>query len=100
LVNTAEGVTNGGPPSWQSHARVSDYTDGTLAATRKQNVRYGLTAAFVRAGHFHKKLGLQLDAFPLSPPLAERLESCRIDRDFRKGPKPSDHAPLLAELRD
>ena len=68
--------------------------------TRKQNVRSGLTAAFVRAGHFHKKLGLQLDAFPLSPPLAERLESCRIDRDFPKGPKPSDHAPLLAELRD
>lgn len=67
------------PPS---HARVSDYTDGTLAATRKQNFRYGLTEAFVRAGHFHKKLGLRLDAFPLSPPLAERLESCGIDRDF------------------
>jgi hypothetical protein len=47
-----------------------------------------------------KKLGLRLDAFPLSPPLAERLESCGIDRDFRKGQKPSDHAPLLAELRD
>jgi exonuclease III len=41
-----------------------------------------LTEAFVRAGHFHKKLGLRLDAFPLSPPLAERLESCGIDRDF------------------
>jgi hypothetical protein len=24
---------------------------------------------------------------------------CGIDRGFRKGPKPSDHAPLLAELR-
>jgi hypothetical protein len=46
------------------------------------------------------KLGLLLDAFPLSPPLAERLESCGIDRDFRKGQKPSDHAPLLGELRD
>jgi hypothetical protein len=43
-----------------------------------------------------KKLGLRLDAFP-SPPLAERLESSGIDRDFRKGQKPSDHAPLLAE---
>jgi exonuclease III len=31
--------------------------------------------------------------------LASRLESCGIDRNFRKGPKPSDHAPLLAELR-
>jgi exonuclease III len=47
----------------------------------------------------HKKLGLRLDAFPLSPPLAERVESCGIDRGFRKGQKRSD-APLLAELRD
>jgi len=46
----------------------------------------------------HKKLGL-LDAFPLSPPLAERVESCGIDRGCRKGQKRSD-APLLAELRD
>jgi hypothetical protein len=28
------------------------------------------------------------------------LRFCGIDRNFRKGPKPSDHAPLLAELRD
>jgi hypothetical protein len=38
-------------------------------------------------------------AKPLSPPLAERVESCGIDRGFRKGQKRSD-APLLAELRD
>jgi len=30
--------------------------------------------------------------------LAERLAACGIDRDFRKGPKPSDHAPPLVEL--
>ena len=59
----------------------------------------GFTWWDYRAGHFHKKLGLRIDAFLLSPPLAERLESCGIDRSFRKGPKPSDHAPLLAELR-
>ena len=35
----------------------------------------------------------------LSPQPAERLRVVRIDRNFRKGPKPSDHAPLLAELR-
>jgi exodeoxyribonuclease III len=34
----------------------------------------------------------------LSPPLAAGLETCGIDRGFRKGPKPSDHAPLLATL--
>jgi exodeoxyribonuclease-3 len=58
----------------------------------------GFTWWDYRAGHFHKKMGLRIDAFLLSPPLASRLRSCGIDRNFRKGPKPSDHAPLLAEL--
>jgi hypothetical protein len=71
----------------------------TIAFTRKQNFRHGLTAAFVRAGHFPQEARPAARGFPLSPPLAERVESCGIDRDFRKGQKRSD-APLLAELRD
>jgi exodeoxyribonuclease-3 len=51
-----------------------------------------------RAGHFHKGLGLRIDLALLSRDLAERLLACGIDRNFRKGQKPSDHAPLLAEL--
>jgi exodeoxyribonuclease-3 len=51
-----------------------------------------------RAGHFHKGIGLRLDLLMLSHDLASRVRSCGIDRSFRKGPKPSDHAPLLAEL--
>ena len=74
-------------------------TPAARPLTRGSRTRHGLTAAFVRAATSHKKLGLRLDAFPLSPPLAERVESCGIDRGFRKGEKRSD-APLLAELRD
>jgi exodeoxyribonuclease III len=59
----------------------------------------GFTWWDYRQGHFHRKMGLRIDALLLSPPPAERLASCGIDRNFRKGPKPSDHAPLLAELR-
>ena len=59
----------------------------------------GFTWWDYRQGHFHRKMGLRIDAVLLSPPLAERLESCGIDRNYRKGPKPSDHAPLLADLR-
>jgi exodeoxyribonuclease-3 len=59
----------------------------------------GFTWWDYRAGHFHKKMGLRIDAVLLSPGLASRLAECGIDRNFRKGPKPSDHAPLLAELR-
>jgi exodeoxyribonuclease III len=51
-------------------------------------------------GHFHRKMGLRIDAFLISPPLAERLGGCAIDRSFRMGAKPSDHAPLLCDLRD
>ncbi|HET9719917.1 MAG TPA: exodeoxyribonuclease III [Solirubrobacteraceae bacterium] len=51
-----------------------------------------------RAGNFHKGLGLRIDLALVSSDLRERLVSCRIDRNFRKGKKPSDHAPLLVEL--
>jgi hypothetical protein len=36
----------------------------------------------------------------LSPELAGRLAACRVDRRYRKGPAPSDHAPLLVDLDD
>jgi exodeoxyribonuclease III len=51
-----------------------------------------------RAGNFHKGLGLRIDLLLVSGGLAARLVSCGIDRDYRKGKKPSDHAPLLLEL--
>jgi exodeoxyribonuclease-3 len=51
-----------------------------------------------RAGNFHKGLGLRIDLALLSTALADRLRACGIDRDYRKGAKPSDHAPLLVDL--
>jgi exodeoxyribonuclease-3 len=51
-----------------------------------------------RAGNFHKNLGLRIDLLLVSQPLAAGLRSCGIDRDLRKGQKPSDHAPLFADL--
>jgi exodeoxyribonuclease-3 len=58
----------------------------------------GFTWWDYRAGHFHKGLGLRIDLTLVSGDLAERVRECGIDRNFRKGPKPSDHAPLLLEL--
>jgi exodeoxyribonuclease-3 len=51
-----------------------------------------------RAGHFHKGLGLRIDLALVSDDLRDRLVGCGIDRNFRKGKKPSDHAPVLLEL--
>jgi len=49
---------------------------------------------------FPKNAGLRIDHILLSTSLAERCLSCRIDREARKGQKPSDHAPVSIELRD
>jgi exodeoxyribonuclease-3 len=51
-----------------------------------------------RQGHFHRGLGLRIDLILLRRELAAGLRSCGIAREYRKGTKPSDHAPLLAEL--
>ena len=48
-----------------------------------------------RAGNFHKNLGMRIDLVLVSSSLADGLMAAGIDRDFRKGFKPSDHAPLL-----
>ena len=53
-----------------------------------------------RAGHFHKGLGLRIDLALVSPQLAERLTRCGIERPYRKGTKPSDHAPLMVDWAD
>jgi exodeoxyribonuclease III len=36
----------------------------------------------------------------LTPALAARCTAVEIDRDQRKGPKPSDHAPVVVTLAD
>jgi exodeoxyribonuclease-3 len=51
-----------------------------------------------RAGHFHKGLGLRIDLLLVGSELAPDLRGCGIERDYRKGRKPSDHAPLVVEL--
>jgi exodeoxyribonuclease-3 len=72
---------------------------GTVDAFRELHPdENGFTWWDYRQGHFHRKLGLRIDAHLVSRPLADRIQSCGIDRDFRKGPKPSDHAPLLLDL--
>jgi exodeoxyribonuclease-3 len=51
-----------------------------------------------RAGAFHRGWGLRIDHVLLSSPLVSRLVAVEIDRDERKGPKPSDHAPVVVTL--
>jgi len=42
--------------------------------------------------------GLRIDHFLLSPAVAERLKSCRPDKDERGKMQPSDHVPVVLDL--
>jgi len=47
---------------------------------------------------FRRNLGLRIDHILLSQPLAARCTGCLIDKAPRKLERPSDHAPVMAEL--
>jgi exodeoxyribonuclease III len=51
-----------------------------------------------RAGMFHKGEGMRIDLVLLAPALAAGLTDAYVDRDARKGTKPSDHAPVVVDL--
>ncbi|MBY0442438.1 MAG: exodeoxyribonuclease III [Mycobacteriaceae bacterium] len=48
---------------------------------------------------FPKKRGMRIDFILASPQLAGRVTDAQIVREERKGKAPSDHAPVLVELR-
>ena len=51
-----------------------------------------------RAGAFHKHRGMRIDLLLLSPGLADRVTWALVDRNARKGQKPSDHAPVFVDV--
>ncbi|HXI35611.1 MAG TPA: exodeoxyribonuclease III [Burkholderiales bacterium] len=51
-----------------------------------------------RLAAFQRGWGLRIDHILLSPALAPRCRSCHIDAAPRKLERPSDHAPVVAEL--
>jgi exodeoxyribonuclease-3 len=51
-----------------------------------------------QAGAFHKHWGMRIDLLLATPSLTERLDWIIVDRNGRKGSKPSDHAPLVAQF--
>ncbi|MBI3370359.1 MAG: exodeoxyribonuclease III [Betaproteobacteria bacterium] len=48
---------------------------------------------------FRRNAGLRIDHVLLSPTLAARCTACTIDKAPRKLERPSDHTPVIAELR-
>ena len=51
-----------------------------------------------RAGMFHKDLGMRIDLILAGGAVADRAVAAWVDRQARKGSKPSDHAPVVVDL--
>jgi exodeoxyribonuclease III len=51
-----------------------------------------------RVNAFRRKMGLRIDHILLSDALAQKCAACTIDTTPRQHERPSDHAPVVAEL--
>lgn len=53
-----------------------------------------------RAGDFHNHRGMRIDLVLATEPVARRATFATIDRQARKGEKPSDHAPVIIDFAE
>jgi exodeoxyribonuclease-3 len=53
-----------------------------------------------RNGSFHKGHGMRIDLILATPSVVARSTGSSVDRNARKGEKPSDHAPVILEIAD
>ena len=51
-----------------------------------------------RAGMFHQDLGMRIDLVLACDAVSERVRAAWVDRQARKGSRPSDHAPVIVDL--
>jgi exodeoxyribonuclease III len=96
------------PKAWAGKVLFSD----PEKAAFKDLVALGLTDSFrlfdqadksyswwdYRMNGFKRNLGLRIDHILLSAQLAKTCKSCTIDVNFRAKERPSDHAPVIAEI--
>ncbi len=97
------------PEQWRGQILCSDPERGAF----RELLAWGLTDTLrmlrpepgiytwwdYRGGAFHRGWGLRIDHILMSAPLAQQCALVEIDREERKGEKPSDHAPVVATIR-
>jgi exodeoxyribonuclease-3 len=89
--------THVSPPEREAYASLLEV--GLTDAVRARHPDEGLYTYWdYRDGNFHKKKGMRIDHILLSRPLADRLRFVFIDRNARKGSKPSDHTAAIADV--
>ncbi len=84
----------------ERHALQDVVEWGLVDTLRARYPQPGLFSYYdYQAGRFHKRQGMRIDYVLASESLADRSRLDLIDRNARKGKKPSDHAPVLAGFR-
>ncbi len=93
------GATHASPPEREALQRLLDWGLEDVFKTKNPDGEIFSWWDY-RAGDFHQGRGMRIDLALLSRPLAARCRAARVDRDARKGKKPSDHAPVVVDLDD
>jgi len=89
-----EGGTHVSQPERDALQRLKDWgLVDTLRERYPQDQIYSFWD--YRNGDFHKRRGVRIDFLLSTPALAELCSADLIDRNARKGTKPSDHAPVM-----
>jgi exodeoxyribonuclease III len=96
------------PAAYVGHTHVTPPEREALAALEKLGLhdvvrdRWPTERVFTywdyRAGMFHQDLGMRIDLVLAGTPVADRVRAAWVDRQARKGTKPSDHAPVIVDL--
>ncbi len=93
------GSTHVTPPERAALANVADW--GLVDTFRLRHPEGGLFSYYdYQAGRFHKRQGMRIDFLLASAPLVARSVLDLVDRNARKGTKPSDHAPVISVYRN
>ncbi len=91
------GMTHVSEPERLALADIETW--GLVDVFRSQHPEAGLYSWWdYRSGAFHQHRGMRIDLVLASRLLAERSTFSLIDRQARKGPQPSDHAPVLVDV--
>jgi exodeoxyribonuclease III len=92
-----EGCTHVTPDERAALARVREW--GLHDTLRERYPEAGIYSYWdYRNGDFHSRRGMRIDYLLSSDALAARNVADLIDRNARKGTKPSDHAPVLGRF--
>jgi exodeoxyribonuclease-3 len=91
-----EGMTHVSPPEREALAALEGW--GLVDVFRRLYDDEKLFSWWdYRAGSFHKHQGMRIDLILVTEMLARTTTFGLIDRNARKGEKPSDHAPVFID---